>query len=138
MKKIINMSLVLLIGIILLTGCANKIKDKKQDENNNDTKVNTNQDVIKDQTLENFKFENTSLVYENGNSVLETIVTNTSSETTYLKEFKIIVKDVSGNEIVTLKGFVGDSLGAGESRTITSSYGDDLTEAKSITYEVIR
>ena len=87
MKKIINMGLVLLIGIILLTGCG---KDKPKEENNNGPKVNTNQDVIKDQTLENFKFENTSLVYENGNSVLETIVTNTSSETTYLKEFKII------------------------------------------------
>lgn len=134
MKKIVNISLILLIGIFLLTGCGNKEKENEE----TDTKVNTNENVVKDQTLENFKFENTSLVYENGNSVLETIVTNTSSETTYLKEFKIMVKDASGNEIVTLKGFVGDSLGAGESRTITSSYGDDLTEAKSITYEVIR
>lgn len=134
MRKLINMSLVLLIGLFLLTGCGNKEKENEE----TDTKVNTNENVVKDQTLENFKFENTSLVYEDGTSILQTVVTNTSTETTYLTEFKIHVKDEYGVEIIELTGFVGDSLAAGESRTITSSYGDDITKAASITYEVIR
>lgn len=134
MRKVINISLVLLIGLLLLTGCGNKEKENKE----TNTKINTNEDVVKDQTLENFKFENTNLVYEDGTSILQTVVTNTSNETTYLTEFKIHVKDEHGVEIIELTGFVGDSLSAGESRTITSSYGDDITNAASITYEVIR
>lgn len=134
MKKLINISLVLLIGVFLLTGCDNKKNETKEPG----VKTNTNNDVIKDQVIENFKFENTSLVYSDGNSVLQTSVTNTSNETTYLKEFNIYVKDEKGNEIITLKGFIGDSLNSGETRIITSSYGDDLTNAASITYEVVR
>ena len=80
MRKVINISLVLLIGLLLLTGCGNKEKENKE----TNTKINTNEDVVKDQTLENFKFENTNLVYEDGTSILQTVVTNTSNETTYL------------------------------------------------------
>lgn len=135
MKKIINISMVLLIGIFLLTGCNNA---KKETETQGEVKANTNEEVVKDQVLENFTFEKTSLIYEDGTSTLQTVVTNTSSKTEYLSEFKIHVKDVEGNEIVEMTGFIGDNLKAGESRTITSSYGDDLTNAASISYEVVR
>ena len=103
-----------------------------------ETKANTNTEVVKDQQLENFTFKSTSLVYEEQTSTLQTVVTNTGSKVEMLSEFLIHVKDAEGNEIVTLTGFIGDSLKPGESRTITSSYGDDLTTAASISYEVVR
>lgn len=133
MKKILNISMAMLVGLFLLTGCQNG-KDIQPIE----TKANTNEEVVKDQQLENFTFKNTSLVYEEQTSTLQTEVTNTGSKVEILSEFLIHVKDIDGNEIVTLTGFVGDSLKPGESRIITSSYGDDLTTAASISYEVVR
>lgn len=133
MKKILNISMAMLVGMFLLTGCQNN-KDVKPIE----TKANTNTEVVKDQQLENFTFKSTSLVYEEQTSTLQTVVTNTGSKVEMLSEFLIHVKDAEGNEIVTLTGFIGDSLKPGESRTITSSYGDDLTTAASISYEIVR
>ena len=138
MKKIIGLSLTLLIAFTFLTGCGCNNKENIINEEENNIKVNNNEDVIKDQALEVFTFTNTSLVYENSTSVLETLVTNTSDTTQYLIEFKIIVKDDTGKEIITLTGFIGDSIEAGESKLIRSSYGSDLTKAASIEYEIIR
>ena len=84
------------------------------------------------------KFTNTSLVYENNTSVLETLVTNKSDKTEYLSEFDILVKDKDGNVIVTLTGFIGASIDAGESRVIASTYSEDLTKAASIEYKIVR
>lgn len=110
-KKIIGLSLTLLIALTFLTGCGcnNKENDNKENiinEEETNIKLNNNEDVIKDQVLEVFTFTNTSLVYENSTSVLETLVTNTSDTTQYLTEFKIIVKVDTGKEIITLTGFI--------------------------------
>lgn len=133
MRKTVIISITAILLLTLTVGCSCSKKEKKED-----IKVNTNEDVIKDQQLEVFKFENTSLVYEDNTSILTTVVTNTSSETEYLKEFKIHVKDNSGNEIVELTGFVGDNIEGNSSTTISSSYAEDLTSASSISYEIIR
>ena len=69
---------------------------------------------------------------------METTVTNTSDRDQYLKEFDIKVTDASGNEMITLKGFIGDKLKAGESRVINSYCGEDLSTATNITYTVIK
>lgn len=133
MKKEFILILTLVLSLGLITGCGcNKKEEKKE------VKMNTNQDVIKDQELEVFTFTNTSLVYEDETSILITKVTNTSNETQYLKEFKIHVKDIAGNEIVELTGFVGDNIEANSSTTISSSYSEDLTKAAKIEYEIIR
>ena len=137
MKKIIMLGMVLMTSLVVLTGCDGKDKDNK-DKTADETKVNTSQDVIKDQSVDVFKFENTSLIYANNTSTLETKVTNTSSETQYLSEFKIHVKDAQGNDIIVLTGYIGSSIGPNESRVISSNYGSDLTKAASITYELIK
>jgi len=133
LKKLFTMLLV--IGLVTGCGC-----NKKEDTNKtkDDVKVNTNEEVIKDQELEVFTFTNTSLVYENGTSTLETVVTNTSDQEQYLTEFKIIVKNDAGEEIVTMTGFVGSSIEAHGTETIISSYGDDLSKAASIEYTIVR
>ena len=134
MKKIIKLLLVTSLLLSFQVGCSNKKTNKKEEK----VKVNTNEKVTKDQEVEVFKFTNTSLVYEDNTSLLTTVVTNTSDEKQYLEQFKIHVKDSEGNDIVTLPGFSGDNIDAKESKTITTSYGQDLTGASSIEYEIIK
>lgn len=122
----------------LVTGCGCGRDNKKEETQDEDIKINTNENVVKDQTLEVFTFTNTALIYKNGTSTLETLVTNTSDQEQYLTEFNIIVKNESGEEIITMTGFVGDSIEAHGTRTIISSYGDDLSNAASIEYTIIR
>lgn len=132
-KIILSIALVLMLGTVVGCGC-----EKKEDANDAKVKVNTNNDVIKNQELEVFTFTNTSLVYEDNTSTLVTTVTNTSNETQYLKEFKIHVKNEKDEEIVELTGFVGDNIEGNSSTTISSSYAEDLTKAKKIEYEIVR
>ena len=139
MKKILNISLVLLLSLCLMTGCGKSKKtdndDKPASEDN--VKVNTNEGVIQNQEVEIFKFENTSLIYKDGGSTLLTTVTNTSDSESEAVEFKIHVMD-GEREIVTLSGFVGPSLKPGESKILKSTYGSDLSNATSINYEIVK
>ena len=137
-KKIIIGVIVIIIAIvlILIVGFLLKGKEIKKDEESG-YKSNTNSEFIKDQKIGDFEFTNTSLNYKDGNSVLRVSVTNTSSQELNLQEFKIHVYDSEHNEIVTLTGFIGDKLQAGETKYIESSYADDLTSAHSIEYEIV-
>ena len=136
-KKVKKVTIGIIMGVFtigLITGCGCSKKEEPQE----DIKINNNEGVIKDQTVEVFELKNTSLIYENGNTILETVVTNTSSKDEYLAEFKIKVTDASGNEMITLTGFVGEVIKAGESKVINSYCGEDLSTATNITYTVIR
>ena len=137
MKKAVMISISMLLVLGIVTGCGCKKKEEKK-EKEPEIKVNTNENVIKDQELDVFTFTKTSLVHKESTSTLETLVTNTSDETQYWEEFKIIVKDEEGKEIVTMTGFVGDSIKGKESKTIISSYGEDLTKAASIEYKIVK
>ena len=129
MKKIINIALMLVL-VLTLTACS---KDKKEE---NKVKENTNPDVISDKTVEVFEFRNTSLTYTEEGSVLETNVTNNSDENEYLKEFIIHIRE--NDTEYTLTGYVGNVIKAHESILIRSTHYEDLTNATSITYEVVR
>lgn len=138
MKKLGIALLVGVSAISLLTGCDTKKEGKEKEPAKDKVVSNTNSDVIKDQNLGVFEFQNTSLIYENGQSILEVEVTNTSSTDQRIVEFNIIVKDANDQEIITLVGFVGDVIKAGESKVITSSCGKDLSKAASISYELVK
>lgn len=132
MKKTVKIAIFLLCMMTILTGCGKKTNIT------DGIKSNTNEDVIKDQKVEVFEFTNTSLLYEEGRSKLEVTVTNTSDEIAYLSEFKIHVKDENENEIIELIGFVGEQIEPKESRLITSYSIQDLTNASSISYEIVK
>ena len=137
-KKIIIGSMVVVIVLVIMVALIfflNK-KDKRNDEENG-YKSNTNANVIKDQKIGDFEFTNTSLDYKDGNSVLRVSVTNTSNRELSLQEFKIHIYDSEHNEVVTLIGYIGNTLASGETKYIESSYADDLTNAESIEYEII-
>ena len=132
MNKTLKIILISLMGLSLLTGCG------KKEEIEPPIKVNTNENVIKDQEVEGLRMTNTSLVYENGTTTLVTEVTNNTKEDYPVKRIKITVKDKEGNIITTLIGTIADTIKPGESRIIDSDTPIDLSEAESIEYSVIK
>ena len=140
MKKIINITLMLLVCLTLVTGCGkdkSKNEDKK-DDNKTTVEVNNNEEVTKAQNIEGITITNTSLVYEDGISYLKATVTNNTGSDYELNEYKINVKDNNGNIIVTMPGYVGSVIKNGESKTINTMISEDLSKAYSIEYEVVK
>ena len=133
MKKTIKVLLIGIFTISLLTGCG---CSKKEEKPQDDVKTNTNEDVIKDQLIDGITMTNTSMVTTNKTTKLTTSVTNNTDKDYRLDEYMIIVKDEEGKEIVRIPGYVGDTIKAGETRTISSSVDIDLSKAASIEYEV--
>ena len=140
MKKIINITLMLLVCLTLVTGCGkDKTKnDDKKEDNMPTIEVNDNQEVIKDQNIDGIEITNTSLVYEDGISYLKATVTNNTGSDYELNEYKINVKDSDGNIIVTMPGYVGSVIKNGESKSINTMISEDLSKAYSIEYEVVK
>ena len=139
MKKKIMLVLVMLISLSVVTGCGcGKKKNASGDKKKHDVKVNTEKEVVKDREVEGIKLTNTSLVTTDGVSEITTTVTNPTSEDYKLDEYRIIVKDAKGDIIITLPGYVGDTIKAGETRTIKSSVSMDLSKAKSLEYTVVK
>lgn len=136
MKKQIKGLLALLLVATLVTGCGCTKKDNKKDSTKDDVKVNTEENVIKDQTFEGLTFTNTSLTTTNGVSTLITEVSNSTGSDYTLEEFTITIKNKDGEVITTIPGYVGDVIKNGETRTINSSIDIDLSSASSIEYSV--
>ena len=130
----------LLVCLTLVTGCGkdkSKNEDKK-DDNKTTVEVNNNEEVTKDQNIEWITITNTSLVYEEEISYLKSTVTNNTGSDYELNEYKINVKDSDGNIIVTMPGYVGSVIKNGESKTINTMISEDLNNAYSIEYEVVK
>lgn len=137
MKKALVIFVSIFVTLGLVTGCGCSKKDEtKKEEKKEEIKVNTNENVIKDQEVDGIKMTNTSLVVTNGITKLITNVTNNSTEDYNLEEYTIIIKDENDKEIIRIPGYVGNTIKAGETKTINSSVDIDLSNAKSIEYEV--
>lgn len=136
MNKQVKSLLALLLVATLVTGCGCTKKDNKKNNTKDDVKVNTEENVIKDQTFEGLTFTNTSLTTTNGVSTLITEVSNSTGEDYTLEEFTITIKNKAGEVITTIPGYVGDVIKNGETRTINSSIDIDLSSASSIEYSV--
>lgn len=131
-KIVISLTVLLVLGIITGCGCKKKTEDKKEE-----TKTyNQNKGVIEDKEVDGLKFTNTSLVSTGNKSTLVTSVTNPTKEDKKVKIFDIYVKDKEGNIIVTLQGYVGGVIPAGETRDITSNVDMNLSNAVKVEYEL--
>ena len=135
-KLIMTLSLVLVLGLAAGCSCSKKKENKKSNEKQPVIKTNTEPEVIKDREVDGIKLTNSSVITTDGVTEITTSVTNPTSEDYHLDEFKIIVKDKNGDVMITLPGYVGDVIKAGETRTIRSSVSMDLSTAKSVEYEV--
>ena len=146
MKKIINISLMLLVCLTLVTGCGknnnidNKDNNKDNDSKNNNStvEVNNNQEVIKNQNIDGIEITNVSLVYEDGISYFKATATNNTGSDYVLNQYKIYVKDQDGNIITTMLGNIGNTLKNGESKTIRTMISENLSNAYSIDFEVVK
>lgn len=134
MKKKIIISLIMLLSIGVITGCGCKKKEEVKEEKKT---YNTNKGVIEDKEVEELKLTNTSLVSTKNSATLITAVTNPTKETKKVRIFNIYVKDKEGNTIVTLQGYVGGEVPAGETREITSNVDMNLDNAYKVEYEIV-
>ena len=139
MKKIFGISLVVLSLVFTLTGCGcnKKEEEKKVETEYVDNKYNTNEGIIEDKTVGELKFTNTSLLTKENYSTLITLVTNPTDKAISVRIFNIYVKDKNGKTLVTLQGYVGGEIPAGESREITSNVDMSLANAHTVEYEIV-
>ena len=109
----------LIVGLIISFGFRKeKIGLAKND--NQGASANTSQNVIKEETYENLKFSNVSLITENGYSTFTADVTNISTNNSDISDVDIVLQDKDGNEVITLRGNIGEPLKPNETRTITA------------------
>lgn len=125
----------LIIGLIISFGF-----DKEQIAKNDDQGIvaNTAADVIKEETYEGLKFTNISLITEKGYSTFSADVTNTTQNDSNISDVNIVLKDKNGNDIITLRGNIGEPLKPNETKTITAvTKGNlkDVTSKEIIQYE---
>lgn len=140
MKKKLMLVLVMLVSLGLITGCGCKKKNNDANDNKSKetkTEYNTNEGVVEDKEVEGLKLTNTSLKTSENYSTLVTSVSNPTKEDKYVRIFNIFVKDKDGNTIITLQGYVGGVVPAGETRNITSNVDMDLSKAYKVEYELV-
>lgn len=142
-------SLIIIVAIILIIisiifmikqGDENsKLEGENKNKNNYETnmdgsKINTSEEVSKEQKVGNILIEKSSIVYENGISKLTSKVTNDNIEKESLK-FTIKFIDNNNEIIAESVGLVG-KIKSGETKYISSNITSDVTNAKSIIYEI--
>jgi len=151
-RKIISVGLILIAIIVIVIMAVNALGNKNKVNNNvsnvvteNTTnytattegnKVNTSEEVAADKKVGNILLEKSQIVYENGTSKLTSKVTNDSVVKDNLRfKVKFIAND--GSTIAESVGYVG-SIKANETKYIDSYITADVSNAKSITYEIMQ
>jgi cytoskeletal protein RodZ len=154
-KLIIILTIILIIVIIVAMVVRITIKPNENTNNNissNEEKViiNTNKGVTKEYEEDGIKFNNTSLISQDGESYLTVEVTNTNSTDYQLNEFHITLKDKDGNNVVSyidennqeinyLVGYVGETIASGETKQVVTIIDSIISdEAYTIEYEIIK
>ena len=140
MKKIINISLVMLLSILLITGCGKKTNNNDNNQNNEQKETQNileNTKVIGSQTIGSLKFEIKSLKYENEVSTLEYVITNETQDEIIMPSFKMTITDGEKKLYVLNMSYKDKKLSPNESITSKKEIKKDLTEATSITFELI-
>ena len=144
MKKIMIISLT---SLLLVVGCGNK----KEKENENKPSTNeptvenptniTNEDMIKDQTVEQLQFTNTGLVYDGNMTTLTSQVKNTSDQVVELNTVMATINYKDENDVdrvFEMEVYFGESLEPGETRSVYSNTDVDLRKSSNIEYRIVR
>ena len=140
MKKILNISLVMLLSLILITGCGKKTNNNDNNQNNEQKETQNileNTKVIGSQTIGSLKFEIKSLKYENEVSTLEYVVTNESQDEIIMSGFKMTITAGEKKLYVLNMSYKDKKLSPNESITSKKEIKKDLTNATNITFELI-
>ena len=113
--------------MVFITGCGCSEKEVETFETN---KVNLNEGVIEDKTLDNFNTHNTSVIYEKGITTFKTELS--VNEERHIDNIKIIFKSKSGEILTELVGYINQDIKDKTNINITSDI--DLSNAYSIEY----
>jgi hypothetical protein len=120
--------IVIIVVLVLVLKGKDEVADNTSNKNEGPV-ANTNAEVVKDFEVKGLKFDNISLITDGDMSYLTIDVSNPTSETIKLNSIDIKFKDKDDNEIVTLLGYFGGEVPAGETRTINAQTSLDLTGA---------
>ncbi len=94
-----------------------------------------NSGYLRNQSVDGLSFENAELVYENGITTFTVEVYNESGDIYNLKDISIQLTDEADN-VITLVGYIGESLDKDEAKRITASIDQDLSSSVNLEYVV--
>ena len=128
MKKIIIISISLLLGLYLVTACGCKRKE------NNEKKQDQNQSVVKDQIFEGLEFVNVGA----SDGVIKTVIINNTGVVYEGSKISMKVMDESGNVLGEATDEVKGTMETGTTKEISTKVNFDLSKAVSIEYGIIK
>ena len=96
----------------------------------------TGPEYLKDQVVDGISFEDATLNIDNGVSTYSVMLVNDLKSDYALKNVSITFKDTSGKEIITLLGYVGETIKSEEIKYLDTSVDMELTNIGSITYTI--
>lgn len=137
MKKIIMISISMLLTLGLITGCGSK-KDDNTNNSNNKTEtekptIDENQTVVDNQIFEGLEFLNVGVE----NNIIRTIVINNTGVKYEGSKFSIKVMDGAGNVLKEVIDEIKTPMETGTTLEIQTSVDVDLTTAASIEYSIV-
>jgi uncharacterized protein YcfL len=91
-----------------------------------------------DQTIDGILISGFNMSYQDSQTSASAIIKNTTSEVVYINYINATLKDGNGNDIITLMLYVDKKLEPNEEVTVESSANIDVTNAKVITYIIVK
>ena len=132
MKKIIIMSISMLLVVGLITGCGCKKKEENKKEETN--KTNENQTVVEDQIFEGLEFVNVGA----SNKIVKTIVINNTGVVYEGSKFSMKIMDENGNVLKEVTDEVKEPMETGTTKEIETKVDIDLSKAAAIEYSIVK
>ena len=130
-KKINNKTkAVILVSVILIVGTLGFKLIKNAFANPDSSSY------LKDQVVDGLSFENAEFNSENGISKYQVEVINDNTEKYSLKTINVVFKDSSGEEIITLLGYIGESLEINEKKLLDVSVDEEINDIATIEYSI--
>jgi len=116
----------LVIGLLVLVGVIFLVGRSVADPNSG---------YLRNQVVDGLSFENAEIVYEGGITTFTAEVYNENGVEYTLKNISINLTDGDG-KIVTLVGYIGETLEINEGKIITASIDDDLSDSTNLQYVI--
>ena len=132
MKKVISLSISMLLIVGLITGCGCKKKEENKKEETN--KTNENQTVVEDQVFEGLEFVNVGA----SKGVVKTIVINNTGVVYEGSKFSMKIMDENGNVLKEVTDEVKGSMETGTTKEIETKVDVDLSKAAAIEYSIVQ
>lgn len=138
MKKKLILSLI--VGSIFMSGCSCSLKKKPNDNNDNGDNENnivfTDENLVGEQNVNGILLENTTFEVNNGVTTIITKVTNKTEAEFQLDNYQIIITDKNGVILTILTSSVNEKLAVDDTRSYTTVFEFDLSDAANVEYEV--